>query len=863
MVILVIGLLSAGALLLTDNQGSQRCVEETSAEIAAIQQSINAYVSAQGRLPRPALVTLGSSDSEFGKEVEALPSTDLVDTGSVLIGSLPHTTLGLATEFASDCWGNKFTYAVTKALTSNDPATGYKPSAGAIILRSGTRAAPQDLIANAGYIIISHGADQVGATPLTYANITPRWCALVDGAQIDRENCDATNDVFFDGLANNGDVGDAHYDDVVAFEAKTATPACGAYGWGPQSYGQIGDGSLFQRNTPVPVATTERFTQIVTGSGHTCALNEAGAAFCWGKGGNHQLGNSNHPIAVSDAHTPTPVLGGLSFTKLSLSATHSCGLTAAGEVYCWGEHMRGGGIAATMSGEVLIPEYSTVPRRVPTDIVFSDISTGEWAFMGHGYTCGVSTTGQAYCWGNIGGGHFERPVPMTLAGGPQTFSRIFSGHSKTCIITDKGAAYCWDLFGVTLSGSVFHPIIFAPQIDNGLRFTSLSVGLQHVCGITNTQDAYCWGANNHSQLGNGGTAMGIDPVLVKGGHKWAIISAAENFTCAVTTTGQPYCWGLNNPGGSTPTALSGGYVVSSLSSSIREWNTAFIACGTPPPPPCKLYSQPSGGDPASCCNGDMDGDGICGSPPTARPCYETFDLYHTEQADCSGAISTPVTCPIGEGADAASYGSPSTPAHCGYGCPPEDWYDGSSGFLTSLGTRCGGDDVWAIEGLKWDWAIKKCRPCSTLTPCRADGQPSGGNPSNCCDGDNDGDGICGRQPAPPPPCMADGEAPNSNRACCNADIDDNGKCGVQQPLSPPGTNLGTCGSGSDLVCSNGTWGPIMPYSCSCDYSSCASGAGTLQVIRNEDGCSGVSATCGNGDTVAVPDCRENTYCICS
>src|SRR5204863_405896 len=66
-----------------------------------------------------------------------------------------------------------------------------------------------------------------------------------------------------------------------------------------------------------------------------------------------------------------------------------------------------------------------------------------------GYTCGVNTSGTAYCWGE--GGHGELGngsngsslVPVAASGGLK-FSAVDAGwRYHTCGLTTTGAAYCW------------------------------------------------------------------------------------------------------------------------------------------------------------------------------------------------------------------------------------------------------------------------------------------------------------------------------------------------------------------------------------------------------------------------------------
>ena len=213
--------------------------------------------------------------------------------------------------------------------------------------------------------------------------------------------------------------------------------ACGLsagalYCWGTGYEGQPGTGGVTQLAlVPYRVAPTQTFTALAVGAVHACALDGAGAAFCWGDNGVGQVGDGT----LVDRSLPAAALGGRSYTQIVAGLEHTCALDAAGVAYCWG--------AASRIGR---STTSATERATPTAV------DGTQRFVqiaaGGSHTCGLDNSGQTWCWGDNSRAQFgdgttvSSLVPVRIAGLP-VFTLLTAGGGHTCGITPAGAVWCW------------------------------------------------------------------------------------------------------------------------------------------------------------------------------------------------------------------------------------------------------------------------------------------------------------------------------------------------------------------------------------------------------------------------------------
>ncbi|MEI7832863.1 MAG: hypothetical protein WCJ56_06685, partial [bacterium] len=313
--------------------------------------------------------------------------------------------------------------------------------------------------------------------------------------------------------------------------------------WGNNDYGQLGNNSTTDSFVPVNVFGLSNGVQaIAAGGGHTCALTTGGGVKCWGYNGYGQLGRNS----TTNSLVPVSVLALASGVQaITAGDFHTCALTTAGKVKCWGYNLNGQlGNNATTDSPVLVDVYG--------------LTTGIKAITaGYRHTCALTIGGGVKCWGDnyygqLGNdGNTSSPVPVNVYGLSGGVQAIATGYGHTCALTTHGGIKCW---GYNREGELGNNDTSKSRVPVDVNKLSsgvyaIAAGSGHTCAQTTGGALKCWGDNSDGQLGNNSTTESHVPLDVYGltsGIK--AIATGYWHTCALSTGGGVKCWGANNSG---------------------------------------------------------------------------------------------------------------------------------------------------------------------------------------------------------------------------------------------------------------------------------------------------------------------------
>ncbi|MBL9023472.1 MAG: hypothetical protein JNL21_14840 [Myxococcales bacterium] len=263
-----------------------------------------------------------------------------------------------------------------------------------------------------------------------------------------------------------------------------------------------------------------------------CAISGEGALYCWGYDDEGLLGTG--PAGAMSTAEPTLVDPATDWAELFSGSENICASKLSGALFCWG------------------PGF---PYGDPTDTAVESptpFSPGgvELVSVGIGYDtlCGLDAGGAAYC---VGGGYngllgdgdeTDHYVTEPVLAGRETYTSISVGAEHACGVTEAGALFCWGYLPV--EGTTASPT----QVGTDSDWASVSAGEEHTCAIKVDGTLHCWGEGFSGQLGLGDTDPRVTPTQVGAETDWAVVAAGEYATCARNTAFETFCWGNNYDG---------------------------------------------------------------------------------------------------------------------------------------------------------------------------------------------------------------------------------------------------------------------------------------------------------------------------
>ena len=438
--------------------------------------------------------------------------------------------------------------------------------------------------------------------------------------------------------------------------------------WGSNTYGQLGDGTLAQRNLPTPVLAGElagkTVTQIDAGNSTSLALCADGTLAEWGSSGS----------LVPKAKDLTGVLAGKTITTLAQGSGFCLALCSDGTLAAWGDNTSGklgdgSGNSTYRSTPVLVDRSGVLAGKTVTAIAAGD-----------DHSLALCSDGTLVAWGNnidgrLGDGTTEgrsRPVRVNQSGvlAGKTITAIGAGSYHSVALCSDSTLAAW---GYTDSGRLGNNygaydnlpvLVVRTGVLAGKTITAIAVGGNHTLALCSDSTLAAWGSNLYGPVGNDSGGNTAVPVLVirtgvLAGKTIRSILAGGYHSMALCTDGTLASWGSGSQGMQGDNTTAESYYVPGLvnTSSLRPGeaiqsvslgSSHVLALITSPPPALsETLTETTVTDTTAILNGRVDANGAA---TTVRFEYGLTTSYGTtataSPASVSGTNATPVSAAI-------------------------------------------------------------------------------------------------------------------------------------------------------------------------------------------------------------------------
>jgi alpha-tubulin suppressor-like RCC1 family protein len=288
--------------------------------------------------------------------------------------------------------------------------------------------------------------------------------------------------------------------------------------WGDNRYGQLATGDVEPRFSPTRVAAFDKsIVKATNGAGYTCATTTAGEVFCWGRGGQGQLGTSTAAIQRDPGKADLPISANID--RIASGAAHTCARSTDATLWCWGSNEFG-----------QLGFDADSHRTRPTKVDALPGPVGRVA-GGASHTCAFIGDGEPWCWGDnrfgqlgTGDTRSRRTPERVDASELGLVTQVYGGGRHSCALSVNGSLWCW---GANQDGQLgtgdneprLRPVQVAPDLF-GTNVAAAYAGGAHTCAVLTDGSVWCWGSNRYGQLGVAGltaspSAVRVLPVCMK------------------------------------------------------------------------------------------------------------------------------------------------------------------------------------------------------------------------------------------------------------------------------------------------------------------------------------------------------------
>ncbi|CAB3977730.1 ultraviolet-B receptor UVR8-like [Paramuricea clavata] len=336
--------------------------------------------------------------------------------------------------------------------------------------------------------------------------------------------------------------------------------SCDLYTWGDGTRSKLGHGEEIEEHRPriVDALSRLKIKLVACGANHMLCVTDCGETLSWGAGSKGQLGQGH----LRDRFTPLRVeaLQQQNVVQISCNEYHSAAVTDEGKLYTWG-------YGSIKLGYETANEKQLTPKVVQSLTSYTVVH----ASCGKDFTLACTSDGQLFAFGNnefyqLGlGDNVPRRDPTLVEFEnleDEHVVQVDCGDYHTAAISDGGNVWMWGTneFGQLGTEDNFTMISkpcklqISEDDSSTALITNVNCGSRHTALVTFNGSVYCFGDNTYNQLGKKNTVDGPakcnrpERIKFPSGVKIKTVSCGAYHTAAVSEKGEIFTWGNGSDG---------------------------------------------------------------------------------------------------------------------------------------------------------------------------------------------------------------------------------------------------------------------------------------------------------------------------
>ncbi|MBI4947259.1 MAG: T9SS type A sorting domain-containing protein [Bacteroidetes bacterium] len=340
---------------------------------------------------------------------------------------------------------------------------------------------------------------------------------------------------------------------------------------GRNTYGNLGDGTVTQRLTPVQVKTGAsgcvtylcNITALAAGD-QSLALKSDGTLWAWGWNANGQLGDGTTATKL----TPVQVSGLTGITAVSAGAYYSLARKSDGTVWAWG-YNNFGQLGDNTNTQRLTPVQVHGSGNVGFLTGITAVSAGmNTGGLGEAHSLALKSDGTVWAWGlnnrgQLGDGtNTNRTTPVQVSG-LTGITAVSAGMYYSLALKSDGTVWAWGFNWYNDLGDGTNTDRWTPVQVHGpgnvgflTGMKAVAAGMYHALALKNDGTVWAWGNNGSGQLGQGTWTNSTTPLQVLTGASGCStylcnitsIAAGYEHSLALKNDGTLWAWGGNGNG---------------------------------------------------------------------------------------------------------------------------------------------------------------------------------------------------------------------------------------------------------------------------------------------------------------------------